>query len=193
MSPILKEVNLHQNLIFQLAQGDITLEDLDAIVNAANSQLQHGAGVAGAIVRRGGPKIQNESNDWVREHGPVTHEAPAYTHAGDLTCRYVIHAVGPIWGSGDEELKLHSAVHGCLDLAEKLNLKSLAMPAISTGIYGFPKELASSVIINSIREYFITNPPSSLALIRLVIFDTETQSAFTETWDKIFSASNHTK
>jgi len=189
MSTILKEVVLEGEILFQLALGDITREKTDAIVNAANSQLQHDAGIAGAIVQRGGPQIQKESDDWVREHAPVTHVAPAYTSSGDLPCRYVIHAVGPIWGSGDEEHKLHAAVRGCLDLAEKLNLKSLAMPAISTGIYGFPKGLAAAVIIVTIQDYFISHHPSSIALIRLVIFDTETQTAFTDTWDKIFPTS----
>ena len=81
----------------EIVQGDITGETVDAIVNAANSHLQHGAGVAGAILRRGGYQIQQESLEWVRQHGPVTHAEPAYTSAGKLPCRYVIHAVGPVW------------------------------------------------------------------------------------------------
>ena len=79
-----------------LVQGDITQEEVGAIVNAANLHLQHGGGVAGIISRRGGPQIQQESDAWVREHGPVSHAKPAYTSGGDLPCRYVIHAVGPI-------------------------------------------------------------------------------------------------
>jgi O-acetyl-ADP-ribose deacetylase (regulator of RNase III) len=192
MSTIQKEVLLYQNITFQLTQGDITHEDLDAIVNAANSQLQHGAGVAGAILRRGGQQIQIESDDWVRGHGPVSHESPAYTHAGELPCRYIIHAVGPIWSSGDEEIKLGATVRACLELAEKLNLKSLAMPAISTGIYGFPKTLAARVIINTIQDYVLTNPDSCIELVRLVIFDAETQKTFTEIWDTIFPTPDYT-
>ena len=174
MSAILKEVQLKPNILFQLAQGDITLEIVDAIVNAANSQLQHGGGLAGAIVRRGGPQIQVDSDDWVKEHGPVTHEAPAYTRAGNLPCRYIIHAVGPVWGSGDEDNKLVAAVNGSLNLAEQLELKSLALPAISTGIYGYPLERAARVIIGTIKDYFNTKAPSSIELVRLVIFDDET-------------------
>jgi O-acetyl-ADP-ribose deacetylase (regulator of RNase III) len=192
MSNIRKEVLLHQKTAFQITQGDITLEDLDAIVNAANSQLQHGAGVAGAILRRGGPQVQIESDEWVNQHGPVSHEAPAYTHAGELPCRYIIHAVGPVWGSGDEETKLATAVRGCLALAEKLQLKSLAIPAISTGIYGYPKTLAARVIINSIQDYFVSKPGARIELIRLVVFDTETLTAFMETWDKIFPTPDNT-
>ena len=79
---------------FQIVQGDITQEAVDAIVNAANSHLQHGGGVAGVIVRQGGQAIQQESDAWVRAHGPVSHTEPAYTSAGRLPCKYVIHAVG---------------------------------------------------------------------------------------------------
>ena len=82
----------------RLVQGDITERDTDAIVNAANSFLQHGGGVAGAISRRGGLVIQRESDAWVSEHGPVSHAEPAVTWGGSLPCRYVIHAVGPVWG-----------------------------------------------------------------------------------------------
>lgn len=84
----------------EIAQGDITAEDVEAIVNAANAMLQHGGGVAGVISRKGGPQIQEESNAWVREHGPVTHANPAYTRAGRLPFRFIIHAVGPVWGEG---------------------------------------------------------------------------------------------
>ena len=193
MSTILKEVVLKGGAAFQLVQGDITRERTDAIVNAANAQLQHGAGVAGAIVRQGGHQIQIESDKWVNEHGPVTHEAPAYTTAGDLPCRWVIHAVGPVWGSGDEEGKLSAAVRGSLELAGKLNLNSLALPAISTGIFGFPKELAARVILDTIHDYFLSKPSSNIAMVRLVIFDAETQKAFMQAWDKFIPTSIETQ
>src|SRR2546422_11703553 len=89
-----------------VGQGDLTEEAVDAIVNAANEYLSHGGGVAGAIVRRGGPKIQHESDAWVNAHGPAQHDRPALTGAGRLPCRAVIHAVGPMWGDGDEAQKL---------------------------------------------------------------------------------------
>jgi len=169
----------------QIAQGDITDETVDAIVNAANSHLYHGAGVAGAIVRRGGPKIQAESNQWVREHGPVTHAEPAYTHAGNLPCRYVIHAVGPVWGeNGDEQEKLEAAIRGSLHLADQLAIESIAFPAISTGIFGFPKLCAAEVILFTIRGYFTHNPNSILKLVRLVLFDQETLQAFLKAWEQ---------
>jgi O-acetyl-ADP-ribose deacetylase len=168
----------------QIAQGDITTETVDAIVNAANSHLMHGAGVAGAIVRQGGSQIQAESSQWVREHGLVTHAEPAYTQAGKLACHYVIHAVGPMWGEGDEEAKLEAAIRGSLRLADQLGIDSIAFPAISTGIFGFPKPRAAQVILATIHGYLAHNPTSSLKLIRLVLYDQETLSAFIKAWEQ---------
>ncbi len=155
----------------QIVHGDLTEEHVDAIVNAANAYLAHGGGVAGAIVRKGGAQIQNESNAWVRQYGPVAHDSPAYTTAGNLPCRYVIHAVGPVWGEGDEDTKLSAAVHGSLGLADQLSLASLALPAISTGIFGFPGQRAAGVILSAIRNYFALNPDSSVRLVRVVLID----------------------
>ena len=125
-----------------LVQGDLTEERVDAIVNAANSRLQHGGGVAGAIARRGGAQIQAESDAWVRAHGEVAHDRPAVTGAGRLDCKAVIHAVGPVWGEGGEDAKLRAAVLGALGAAEERGFGSIALPAISTGIFGFPKSAA---------------------------------------------------
>jgi O-acetyl-ADP-ribose deacetylase (regulator of RNase III) len=183
LSQIVREIKLFDQIKFQLVQGDLTEEHVDAIVNAANQYLQHGGGVAGAILRRGGPVIQQESSRWVRQHGVVPHDHPAYTSAGRLPCRYVIHAVGPVWGSGEEDEKLAAAVKGSLDLADQLSLNSIAIPAISTGIYGFPKEQAASVIINSIRDHFKKETVTNLTLVRIVIIDQPTMTAFKEIWD----------
>jgi O-acetyl-ADP-ribose deacetylase (regulator of RNase III) len=184
MSQLVREHTFSSGQILQLAQGDITLEQVDAIVNAANSHLVHGAGVAGAIVRRGGPDIQAESDQWVHVHGPVNHAAPAYTRGGDLPCRFVIHAVGPRWGEGGEQVKLKEAVYGSLALADKLGLVSIAIPAISTGVFGFPKELAAHVMLSAIKEYLSQNPVSGLKLIRLVLFDHMTLMAFISVWEQ---------
>ena len=166
----------------QLAQGDITDETVDAIVNAANAHLTHGAGVAGAILRRGGIQIQRESDEWVQKHGMVSHAEPAYTSGGKLPCRYVIHAVGPIWSEGQEEEKLQAAVRGCLKLAESLALQSIAFPAISTGIYRFPSQLAAEVILSTITHHLEDNPVSGLRLIRIVLYDKDTLQTFMNTW-----------
>jgi O-acetyl-ADP-ribose deacetylase (regulator of RNase III) len=175
---------IHAKLTFpsgqrlEIVQGDITEEPVDAIVNAANSHLQHGAGVAGAIVRKGGYEIQRESNEWVHLHGPVKHDQPAYTGPGRLPCRYVIHAVGPVWGEGDEEARLASAVEGSLRLAEQLGLSSIAFPAISTGIFGFPRELAAQIFMQVIRDHFAEKPESALSLVRLTLYDNPTLETF---------------
>jgi O-acetyl-ADP-ribose deacetylase (regulator of RNase III) len=184
MKQAYKEHTLPSGQVLQIAHGDITAETVDAIVNAANAYLEHGAGVAGAIVRRGGAQIQAESNQWVQEHGLVSHAEPAYTPAGNLPCHYVIHVVGPVWGEGDEEGKLAAAIHGSLQLADRLGLSSIAIPAISTGIFGFPKPLAAHVMLTTIRDYLTENPASGLKLIRLVLFDQETLQAFIEIWEQ---------
>jgi O-acetyl-ADP-ribose deacetylase (regulator of RNase III) len=183
MTSILREAHFPSSQTLQLVQGDLTTETVDAIVNAANSHLQHGGGVAGIIVLRGGHKIQAESDAWVREHGPVSHAEPAYTCAGRLPCRYVIHAVGPVWGEGNEDTKLTAAVAGSLRLADQLGLSSIAFPAISTGIFGFPKERAANVIYSAISAYFTQQPSSSLQLVRLTLFDQPTVNAFLNVWD----------
>lgn len=166
----------------QLVQGDITSEQVDAIVNAANRRLQHGGGVAWAIVRAGGEVIQQESDLWVEEHGPVSHAKPAWTHAGLLAARYVIHAVGPIWGDGDEDSKLAAAVRGSLRRADELGLHSIAFPSISTGIFGFPKGRAAGIFFKAIRHYFDHAPGSGLKTVRIILFDPPTLEAFLEAW-----------
>ncbi len=186
MNKMIAEVTLSDTLKLQLVQGDITQESVDAIVNAANSQLQHGGGVAGAIAHHGGAQIQIESDKWIRKHGPIKHTSPAYTSAGNLKARYIIHAVGPVWGSGNEEKRLSATVNSALQLADELEIKSLALPAISTGIFGFPRELAAKVILTAIQDYFLNNPSSTLTLIRLTLFDQPTLNAFQFAWKDLF-------
>ncbi len=138
MSSMIATYSLSPTTRLEIAQGDLTQEMVDAIVNAANRNLAHHGGVAAAIVQKGGWSIQQESDAWIKQHGPVTNAEPAYTHSGKLPSRYVIHAVGPVWGEGDEDARLASAIRGSLQRAEELGCP-LAFPAISTGIFGFPK------------------------------------------------------
>jgi O-acetyl-ADP-ribose deacetylase (regulator of RNase III) len=186
MNVVLKEQLIPSGQRLQLVQGDLTQEAVDAIVNAANAQLQHGGGVAAAIARKGGPQIQAESDAWVREHGPVSHAQPAYTTAGQLPSRYVIHAVGPVWGEGQEDEKLSAAVIGSLRLAAHLDLRSIAFPAISTGIFGFPKDRAARIILQTVLDYFSENPQSILQQVRLTLYDQPTIEVFLKTWESIF-------
>ena len=177
MNRVLKELEIGAGHILQVVQGDITTEEVDAIVNAANAHLQHGAGVAGAISRKGGPVIQKDSAAWVSEHGPVTHNEPAWTSAGTLPAKFVIHAVGPIWGEGDEEKKLRAAISGSLKRADELKCTSISLPAISTGIFGFPIDRAAVVIMESVRDYF-SQHASGIRTVRLVLFDNSSASVF---------------
>jgi O-acetyl-ADP-ribose deacetylase (regulator of RNase III) len=164
--------------LIRLIHGDITRATVDAIVNAANAQLQHGGGVAGAISRAGGPTIQAESDQWVQDHGFISHTSPAITTGGDLPCGYVIHVVGPIWGEGDEDQKLTSAVQSALQLADQREFQSLALPAISTGIYGFPKDRGAQVILDALMEYYATNPKSTLEQIDITLIDEPSATIF---------------
>lgn len=135
--------------ILELIEGDITELAVDAIVNAANSALVLGGGVAGAIRRRGGPAIQDECN---RIGGTFVGGA-VLTTGGKLPAKHVIHAVGPRWGEGDEENKLRNAVANSLKLADSHNLHSIAFPAISTGIFGFPLEPAAKIMLRAAVDH----------------------------------------
>ena len=177
MNRVLAEHILPTGQTIQIVQGDITTENVDAIVNAANERLQHGGGVAWAISRKGGPAIQKESDEWIQQYGPVLHSHPAWTSGGHLPSKYVIHAVGPVWGDGDEDRKLSEAVTGSLRLADELKCSSIALPAISTGIYGFPKDRAAGILFSSIAGYFQNNL-STLSVIKLVLFDQPTVDIF---------------
>jgi len=139
---------------FELIEGDITALGTDAIVNAANEHLAHGGGVAGVISSRGGPAIQRESNEWVRQHGPVRTGSAAITSGGNLKARYVIHAVGPVYdGTPRSAELLGSAVRAALQAADEHGLKSIALPAISTGIFGYPIEDAAQVMLREAIAY----------------------------------------
>jgi O-acetyl-ADP-ribose deacetylase (regulator of RNase III) len=133
----------------ELVRGDITELDTDAIVNAANSQLILGAGVAGAIRRKGGPSIQEEC----LAIGYCEVGSAVITGAGNLEARYVIHAVGPRMGEGSEAGKLANAVRASLNVAEQRGLHSIAFPAISTGVFGYPLEGCADVTLRVIIDY----------------------------------------
>jgi len=185
---LLGTYQLPSNQVLTLIQGDLTLQKVDAIVNASNARLRHGGGVALLILRRGGEVINRECKAWLRKNGPATHSKPAYTSGGDLDCRYIIHAVGPVWGRGDEDIKLKTAIMSSLKLAEQLSLQSIAFSAISTGIFGFPKQRAADVFYQAFKEYFQENPESHLSDVRMVVFDEETCAAFSKVWEKEFGS-----
>lgn len=129
--------------ILRLVEGNIALLETEAIVNAANKNLKLGGGVAGAIRTFGGPSIQQECD----RLAPIEVGQAVITGAGQLKAKYVIHAVGPVYGEGDEEAKLASATLSSLEIARERQIESVAFPAISTGIFGFPIERCSQIML----------------------------------------------
>lgn len=146
----MREITIKNSKI-RLVQGDITELDTDAIVNAANTQLILGGGVAGAIRKKGGPKIQEECN----KIGGTFVGGAVITTGGNLKAKHVIHAVGPRMGEGDEDSKLRNATLNSLKLLDQFKLKTIAFPAISTGIFGFPIERCSKIMIETSKEYLV--------------------------------------
>ncbi|MBN1897198.1 MAG: macro domain-containing protein [Spirochaetes bacterium] len=171
----------NQKVDIILKQGDITEEPLDAIVNAANSHLQHGGGVAGAILRKGGYVIQEES----QEIGFVPVGNAVITSSGRLPCRKVIHTVGPRWGEGDEDIKLTNAVYNALKVADENTLSTIAFPAVSSGIFGFPKDRCARIMLNSVKKYLKENKKTCLKLVEFCIIDDQTINIFKNEFKKI--------
>ncbi|XP_031648904.1 uncharacterized protein LOC109906385 [Oncorhynchus kisutch] len=138
-----------------VCQGDITKEQADALVNAANEDLDHAGGVAAALSRAGGPEVQRASRDLVRQIGRVPTGTVVETTGGNLPCKMLLHAVGPVGGSvgGNERPLLEKTVKTVLDLAETMELQTLAMPCISSGIFGVPLKVCSEAIVSAVRDF----------------------------------------
>jgi len=158
----------------ELAQGDITSLRVDAIVNAANQHLQLGAGVAGAIRTKGGPAIQRECD----RIGGCSVGGAVVTGGGELPARWVIHAVGPVWRGGQEEEEelLASVVRSSLEHADEIGAKSVALPAISTGVFGFPLGRAAEISVAEARRF--SSRARSVERVVFCLFDDRTLSAF---------------
>jgi O-acetyl-ADP-ribose deacetylase len=165
----------------RLLSADITERDVDAIVNAANDRLQHGGGVAGAIVRKGGRIIQEESDTI----GFAAVGNAVMTTGGRLKARHVIHAVGPRMGEGDEDAKLRRAMNSVLKLATENGLSSISVPAISAGIFGFPKDRCAKILVNETVAFLKNGPKSALKLVEFCIFDQEAYAFFKSEFEKI--------
>lgn len=160
----------------ELVQGDITHQQVDAIVNAANSELAGGGGVDGAIHRAAGGALMRETGEQYPEGCP-TGSAVA-TGAGRLAAKFVFHAVGPVWRGGQrgEPELLRSAYIRCLELAAEHDCQSLAFPAISTGVYGYPVDLAAGVSLAATRDFLTEHGQPEL--VRFVLFDAGSYGAF---------------
>ncbi|MER5912926.1 O-acetyl-ADP-ribose deacetylase [Streptomyces sp. NPDC001982] len=159
-----------------LVQGDITRQEADAIVNAANSSLLGGGGVDGAIHRRGGPAILEECRKLRASHygkGLPTGQAVATT-AGELAARWVIHTVGPVWSSSDDRSELlASCYRRSLEVADDLGARTVAFPAISTGIYGWPMDDGARIAVETVR-----GTDTAVEEVRFVLFDERAYDAF---------------
>jgi len=168
-----------------LLQGDITEMDTDAIVNAANKDLILGAGVAGAIRTKGGPTIQEECN----RIGGAPVGGAAITTGGDLKARYVIHAVGPRMGEGDEDRKLADATRNSLKLANEKGLASITFPAISTGIFGFPKDRCARIMLTTVAET-LKKEDTSLKEVAFCLWGEETLQIFQNEAEELFQSAD---
>lgn len=158
--------------VLELIQGDITDFEGDAIVNAANSRLKLGGGVAGAIRKKGGPKIREECD----KIGFCPVGEARITSGGNLKVKYVIHAVGPVYGEGNEDEKLRNATLNSLKIAEEYNLKTIAFPAISTGAFGFPKERCARIMLETAINYL--KGKTKIERVVFFLFDLETYKIF---------------
>jgi O-acetyl-ADP-ribose deacetylase (regulator of RNase III) len=166
---------VHKSTI-ELVQGDITLQEVDAIVNAANSQLAGGGGVDGAIHRRGGPAIMQETSERYPDGCPTG--SAVISSAGNLAAKHVIHAVGPFWSGGErgEAELLAAAIRRSLELAIEHDCKSIALPALSTGAYRYPLEQAAEVSVSTTASFL--QERGQPELVRFVLFDERALEAF---------------
>lgn len=161
------------NARIEVIKADITKMNTDAIVNAANSSLMGGGGVDGAIHRAGGPVILEECMQIIAKQGRCETGEAVITSGGRLSARYVIHTVGPIWhgGSRSEPEKLANCYRNSLLLASSHDVRSIAFPNISTGVYGYPKEKAAAVAIGSVTEFLESD--RKIDIVYFVCFDDE--------------------
>jgi O-acetyl-ADP-ribose deacetylase (regulator of RNase III) len=172
----------------RLLQGDITREQVDAIVNAANSSLMGGGGVDGAIHRAGGPAILEECRRIVQERGRLPAGQAVITTGGRLPARYVIHTVGPVWhggGSGEAET-LASAYRESLALALREGLRTVSFPSISTGVYAYPVDLAARVALGAVLS--VLERETGLEKVRFVLFDRRTWEAYAAALQEVAAA-----
>ncbi len=165
-----------QSCRVRLVQGDITHQEVDAIVNAANAALAGGSGVDGAVHRAGGPSLMRETRQRYPDGCPAG--SAVATTAGSLRAKHVFHAVGPIWSGGHrgEPNLLASAYRTCLELAVQHDCGSIAFPAISTGVYGYPIDLAANTSLSTVRDFLIVQ--GKPADVRFVLFGEGAYGAF---------------
>lgn len=169
-----------------LKKGDITAEEVEAIVNSANPDLTPGGGVSGAIHRRGGPRVTEEAARIRRERGRLKTGEAVITTGGDLPAAWVIHTVGPVWhgGTKGEPELLARAYRSCLELAAERGIRTIAFPSISTGVYGYPIDQAAEVALRTVKG-FLEGDPGPVEEVRFVLFSEADLAAYRAAWDRI--------
>lgn len=169
-----------------LKKGDITLEEVEAIVNSANPDLTPGGGVSGAIHRRGGTAVTEEAARIRRERGRLKTGEAVITTGGNLPAKWVIHTVGPVWhgGTKGEAELLARAYRSCLGLAAEKGIKTIAFPSISTGIYGYPIDQAAEVALRTVKA-FLEEGPGIPEEVRFVLFTEADFAAYRAAWDRV--------
>lgn len=173
--------------LVKIIMGDITEQETEAIVNAANSGLMGGGGVDGAIHRAGGPQILAECKEIRARQGPLPTGRAVITSGGRLKAHYVIHTVGPVWSGGNrnEDELLRSAYRSSLTLASERGIRSISFPSISTGIYSFPVDRAARLALREVRD-FVKNQPG-FEEVRFVLFSAPVLQEFETAWEEIGS------
>ncbi|XP_068102459.1 macro domain-containing protein LMOf2365_2748-like [Hyperolius riggenbachi] len=174
------EKRLFRCLVISVWKGDLTREDTDVVVNAANEDLKHIGGLAQALAKAGGPVIEEDSQDHIKKYGKVQTGDIAVTRPGNLPCKCLIHAVGPMWSSGIAdrcEAELSECIKNVLEYVEKSQVNSVAIPAVSSGIFGFPLELCADVIVRTVHSFMYNTTSKHLKEIRLVNNDDKTVDA----------------
>jgi O-acetyl-ADP-ribose deacetylase (regulator of RNase III) len=169
--------------VIELVQGDITLQEVDCIVNAANSQLVGGGGVDGAIHRRGGPEIKRETDERYPDGCPTG--SAVISGAGKLPAKYVIHAVGPVWSGGNrgEAELLAGAIRRSLELAVEHSCQSIALPALSAGAYRYPLDEAARIALQTAADFIRAQEQPEL--VQFVLFDERALAAFRKAMEKL--------
>ncbi len=168
---VVKQIEFVGGRKFEVVIYDLLHEPTDAIVNAANSGLSHGGGVAAAISKAAGFELDEEGDRLVAERGRIPVGEAVVTTAGNLPFKGVIHVVGPRKGDGDEEEKLTRALWSAFSLAHERGWESVSFPGVSSGIFAVPHEICARAYIRAVKEFFREFPDSSLSLIRLVLFE----------------------
>lgn len=184
-APLAHAARLFGTCRIELVRGDITRQDVDVIVNAANSGLLGGGGVDGAIHRAGGPAILEECRRIRDARGPLPPGEAVATGAGRLPCRNVIHTVGPVWSggrSGEREV-LAAAYRSSIALAESIGARTLALPSIATGAYGYPVQDAARVALETARD--MLRAPTPLTLLRWVLFSDRDLEAYRKALEEL--------